>query len=202
VHFVILLSLLLAIGCSADPRVQADKAIQQANEDINAHDKLFDEARAAYSDAQQTIRETNENSQSSEGGQSEGSDSGGGSTNDGGTTGESISEAQSKLQDARSRLEEARGEISGIQDLEVSDDLLEYSRTLENAISAQMNAEEREISFYEILAGDPGLEENLEQAMELLDEAGSSYTEAENGYQEASNIADSNPELVAPEGGN
>lgn len=193
VSFVILLSLLLAVGCSADPRVQADRAIQQANEDITAHDELFDEARAAYSDAQQTIRENNENSDNE-------------STNDEGTTpesqaAESVSEARSKLQDARSRLEEARGEISGIQDLEVSDDLLEYSRTLEDAISAQMRAEEREISFYEILAEDPGLEENREQAMELLDEASQAYTEAENGYQEANSIADSNPELVAPESG-
>lgn len=193
VSFVILLSLLLAVGCSADPRVQADRAIQQANEDITAHDELFDEARAAYSDAQQTIRENNENSDNE-------------STNDEGTTpesqaAESVSEARSKLQDARSRLEEARGEISGIQDLEVSDDLLEYSRTLEEAISAQMRAEEREISFYEILAEDPGLEENREQAMELLDEASQAYTEAENGYQEANSIADSNPELVAPESG-
>jgi rubrerythrin len=204
VSFVILLSLLLAVGCSADPRVQADRAIQQANEDIEAHDELFDEARAAYSDAQQTIRETNANSENSEG--SEGGDSDGGSTNDEGTTpesqaAESVSEARSTLQDARSRLEEARGEISGIQDLEVSDDLLEYSRTLEDAISAQMRAEEREISFYEILAEDPVLEENREQATELLDEAGSSYTEAENGYEEANSIADSNPELVAPESG-
>lgn len=193
VYFVILLSLLLAIGCSADPRVQADRAIQRANEDITAHDELFDEARAAYSDSQQTIRETNENSDNE-------------STNDEGTTpesqaSESISEARGKLQDARSRLEEARGEISGIQDLEVSEDLLEYSRTLEDAISAQMRAEEREVSFYEILAEDPGLEENREQAMELLDEAGQAYTEAENGYQEANGIADSNPELVAPESG-
>lgn len=198
VYFVILLSLLLAIGCSADPRVQADRAIQQANEDIEAHDELFDEARAAYSDAQQTIRETNENSES------ENSDSE--STNNEDTTpesqaAESVSEARGKLRDARSRLEEARGEISGIQDLEVSDDLLEYSQTLEDAISAQMRAEKREISFYGILAEDPGLEENREQAMELLDEASQAYTEAENGYKEANSIADSNPELVAPESG-
>lgn len=193
VSFVILLSLLLAVGCSADPRVQADRAIQQANEDIEAHDELFDEARAAYSDAQQTIRETNENSDNE-------------STNNEDTTpesqaAESVSEARGKLQDARSRLEEARGEISGIQDQEVSDDLLEYSQTLEDAISAQMRAEKREISFYEILAEDPGLEENREQAMELLDKASQAYTEAENGYKEANSIADSNPELVAPESG-
>jgi tetratricopeptide (TPR) repeat protein len=206
VYFVILLSLLLAVGCSADPRVQADRAIQQANEDITAHDELFDEARAAYSDAQQTIRETNENSEDSEGDDSDGGSPDSESTNDEGTApesqaAESISEARGKLRDARSRLEEARGEISGIQDLEVSDDLLEYSQTLEDAISAQMRAEKREISFYEILAEDPGLEENREQAMELLEEASKSYTEAENGYQEANSLADSNPELVAPESG-
>lgn len=215
VYFVILLSLLLAVGCSSDPRVQADRSIQKANEDITAHDELFDEARAAYSDAQQTIRQANEEAESSEGeggdgnsddGNSDSGDSDSESTSNEGTTpesqaAESVSEARSKLQDARGRLEEARGEISGIQDLEVSDDLLEYSNTLEEAISAQMLAEEREISFYEILAEDPGLEDNREQAMELLDEAGQAYTEAENGYQEANSLASSNPELVAPESG-
>lgn len=184
---MILLSPVIAAGCSSDPRLEANQAVERANEEIAAHDELFDEARDIYSETRQAVREG--------GGDLEGTVAE--------TTGdvEDISEARDKLEEARSRLQEARGEISGIQDLEVSEELLRYSRTLDEALAAQIRAEEREIAFYEILERDPALEENRERAIGILAEAEDGYAEAESGYAEAKEIADSNPELIVPEGG-
>lgn len=177
--FVILLSLLAVTGCSTGPRQEANQAIERANEEISAHDELFDEARNSYAEARQSIRE------------------------DGESTGEaeSISDAREALEEARSRLEEAQGEISGIQELDVSEELSSYSRTLEEALAAQIRAEEREIAFYELLEEDPTLEENRDRAREILAEAEEAYAEAEEGYREASRIADSAPAFAAPESG-
>jgi hypothetical protein len=185
---VILLSLTLAAGCSSDPRVEANDAVERANKNISAHDGLFDEARKAYSQSQQAVQNSNESNESTESGSPGAQD---------------VSRARNKLQDARGRLEEARMEISGIQDLDVSDDLTRYSRTLEDALAAQMRGEKREISFYGILADDPGLEKDADrrEAMNLLDEASQAYKEAENGYQKAADTADSNPNFAASESG-
>ncbi|WP_047864184.1 hypothetical protein [Rubrobacter aplysinae] len=193
---MILLSLTFAAGCSSDPRVEANDAVERANEDISAHDELFDEARGSYSESRQAVRDG-----SGDGNDSEGSGETRESTGSESPAARGASEARNKLQDARGRLQEGREEISGIQELEVSDSLMRYSRTLEGAISAQMRAEEREISFYEILAEDPSLEDNRDRATELLDEARQAYTEAENGYQEAAEIAGSSPEITAPGSG-
>ena len=193
--FVILFSLLFIAGCSSGPRVEANQAIEQANEKISAHDRLFDEARNAYSQAQRSIRD---------GGGSttpESTETTSESTGPQGGESESISEARSKLEDARTRLKEARDEIASIQELEVSEELLDYSRTLEEALNAQIRGEKREIAFYGILAEDPALEENRERAIERLDEAKKAYAKAESGYEEAGKIADSNPNVVAPESG-
>lgn len=180
---VILFSLLFIAGCSSDPRVEANKSIERANEKISAHDKLFDEARNAYPEAQRSIRGSGESTspESTE------------------TTSESISEARSKLEDARARLKEAREQISSIQDQEVSEELLNYSRTLEEALAAQMRGEKREIAFYEILAEDPKLEKNRDRAIEKLDEAKKAYAEAKSGYEEADRIANSNPKIIDSE---
>lgn len=183
---MILLSPVVAAGCSSDPRLEANRAVERANEEISAHDELFDEARDIYSENRQAVRESGEGPE--------------------GTAAEStaaadIAEAREALEEARGRLQDARGEISGIQDLEVSQELLRYSRTLDEALAAQIRAEEREISFYEILENDPTLEENRDRAIGILAEAEDAYAEAETGYREAKEIADSNPELIVPEGG-
>lgn len=186
--FVILLSPVIVVGCSSDPRLEANRAIERANEEISAHDELFDEARGIYSETQQAVREGGESPEST----------------DMGTTGqaEDISEARDTLEEARDRLQAAQEEISGIQDLEVSQELLRYSRTLDRALADQIRGEEREISFYEILAEDPALEENRDRAIiGILAEAEDAYAAAESGYAEAREIADSNPELIVPEGG-
>lgn len=185
---MILLSLIAVAGCSADPRLEANRAVESANEEISAHDELFDEARNTYSEARQSIRGSSESTEAE-------------ATGAEGTEVESISEARGTLEEASGRLENAREEISGIRDLDVSNELLDYSRTLDGALSAQIRAEEREIAFYEVLAEDPALEENRDRAIGLLTEAEDSYAEAESGYREADQIADSNPELVAPENG-
>lgn len=184
---MILLSPVIVVGCSSDPRLEANRAIERANEEISAHDELFNEARGIYSETQQAVREGGESPEST----------------DMGTTGqaEDISEARDTLEEARDRLQAAQEEISGIQDLEVSQELLRYSRTLDGALADQIRGEEREISFYEILAEDPALEENRDRAIGILAEAEDTYAAAESGYAEAREIADSNPELIVPEGG-
>lgn len=188
--FVILLSPVIVAGCSSDPRLEANRAIERANEEISAHDELFDEARGIYSETQQAVRESGENPESTR-------------RESTGTTGqaEDISEARDTLEEARDRLQAAQEEISGIQDLEVSQELLRYSRTLDGALADQIRGEEREISFYEILAEDPALEENRDRAIGILAEAEDAYAAAESGYAEAKEIADSNPDLIVPESG-
>lgn len=187
---MILLSPVIVAGCSSDPRLEANRAIERANEDISAHDELFDEARGIYSETQQAVRESGENPESTR-------------RESTGTTGqaEDISEARDTLEEARDRLQAAQEEISGIQDLEVSQELLRYSRTLDGALADQIRGEEREISFYEILAEDPALEENRDRAIGILAEAEDAYAAAESGYAEAKEIADSNPDLIVPESG-
>lgn len=181
--FVILLSLfaaaLVLAGCSSDPRQEADRAIERANEHISAHDELYDEARAAYEEARNSLQEEEAGETTAQA--------------------QSISEARRKMQDARGRLQQAREEIAGIRDLDVSGELREYSRTLDGALEAQITAEQREIEFYEIAAEDPALEDNRERAIGILAEAEDAYNEAEDGYERAAEIGDSNPRMAAPQ---
>jgi hypothetical protein len=127
--FVILLSPVIVAGCSSDPRLEANRAIERANEEISAHDELFDEARGIYSETQQAVREGGESPESTEM-ESTGM----------GTTGqaEDISEARDTPEEARDRQQAAQEEISGIQDLEVSQELLRYSRILDRALADQI----------------------------------------------------------------
>jgi hypothetical protein len=126
--FVILLSPVIVAGCSSDPRLEANRAIERANEEISAHDEL-DEARGIYSETQQAVREGGESPESTEM-ESTGM----------GTTGqaEDISEARDTPEEARDRQQAAQEEISGIQDLEVSQELLRYSRILDRALADQI----------------------------------------------------------------
>ncbi|MDN5697018.1 MAG: hypothetical protein L0G70_03460 [Rubrobacter sp.] len=179
--FVILLSSLVASlalsGCSESPRQQANQDIESANEEISAHNELYGEARATYEEARGSTQE-----------QSEGT-----------TQSRSVSDARQTMQEARSRLQQARDEISGIRDLDVSEELMEYSRTLDGALEAQIRAEQREIDFYELAEEDPALEDNRERAIGILDEAENAYEEAEEGYEEAAEIGNSNPQMAAPD---
>ena len=179
--FVILLSLiataLVLSGCSSDPRQEANSAIERANEHISAHDELYDEARAAYDEARSPREEDAESTAQAQ----------------------SISEARRTMQEARGRLQQARQEIASIRELDVSGELQEYSRTLDGALEAQITAEQREIEFYEIAAEDPALEDNRERAIGILAEAEDAYNEAQDGYERAAEIGDSNPQMAAPQ---
>jgi hypothetical protein len=103
------------------------------------------------------------------------------------------------MQEARDTLGEAREQLSEIQDLEVEAEVQEYTELLSDAIDAQLAGEGGEIGFYELLERDPTLEDNREQAEEMLTEVGARYEEARNAYDRARGLADANRELL-PEG--
>jgi hypothetical protein len=182
---VILLSALLLGGCSGvlgeDPREQANEAIVQANESIAEHNQLFEQARDTYADVKQQIEAGEDPSGERE----------------------RITEAKETLEEARANLDDAKESLAGVQDLDVDRTIKQYATQLSEAMDAQLTAEAREIEFYDLLEEDPALENNRERALELLDEIGAGYEEAERAYGEAQEIADSNPNVIeaAPEGG-
>ena len=170
-------------GLTADPREQANEEISAANEAVSNHNELFRETRSTY-------REVKENIESS----------GGGSDDENAFREEKerMTAAQGNLEEARSRLEEARSSLQSVRDLDVEQPVKRYARLLDEAMEAQISAESDEIEFYNLLIEDPTLENNREQAEELLTQAGDGYQQAENSYQEAQELADSNPDLLGP----
>jgi hypothetical protein len=183
---VISISAFLLGGCSGvlgtDPREQANEAIVEANESIAQHNQLFEQARDTYADVKQQIEAGEDPSGERD----------------------RITEAKETLEDARGNLDDARESLAGVQDLEVDGTIKRYARLLSEAMEAQLAAEAKEIQFYDLLEEDPALENNREQALELLDEIGAGYERAERTYAEAQELADSNPNVIeaAPEGGN
>lgn len=171
------LLILLLGGCGGsfeDPREQANRAIEEANASIAEHNRHFERARDTYATVKESIEEGKDPS-----GQKE-----------------QISEAKRALQQARNSLEEARGSLAEVQDLEVDGEIKHYARLLSEAMKAQLEAERKEIRFYEILQDDPALEERRQEALDLLDEVGEGYERAEEAYGEARKLADSNPDLI------
>ena len=63
-------------------------------------------------------------------------------------------------------------------------------------MEAQISAEDREIQFYTLLEEDPALENNREEAENLLQQVGDDYERAEQAYAEARDLADENPKLI------
>lgn len=175
---VILLSPLLLAGCSGlfgpSPGEQADAAINDANESIAEHNRLFDQARATYTDVKQAIEDGNDPSAQQD----------------------RITEARERMEEARSNLQDARESLSGVNDLDVEPAVKRYASTLSDAMEAQISAEDREIEFYRLLEEDPALENNREEAEDLLQQVGEDYERAEQAYAEARNLADENPELI------
>ncbi len=182
---VITLSLALSAGCSGifgDPYEQANGRVADANEAIEEHNRLFEEARGTYEEARESVEA--------------------GETTSGEATSqevERITQAREDMEEAWDTLEEAREPLSEVQDLEVEAEIQEYAGLLSEAIDAQLAAESREISFYELLEEDPTLADNREEAEGILTEAGDGYEEAETAYDRAREVADANPELL-PEG--
>jgi hypothetical protein len=178
---VILLSVILLSGCSGifgnSPREQADEAISNANESISEHNKLFDQARSTYSDVKEKIEAGDDPSKEKD----------------------NITTAKNNLQEARTHLQDAKGSLETVDDLDVDPAVKEYANLLTEAMQDQLDAEAKEIEFYGILEQDPALENNREEALDLLSEVGEGYQKAEKTYGEAQDLADAHPKLI--EGG-
>jgi DNA repair exonuclease SbcCD ATPase subunit len=177
---VISVSLLLVLGgCSAltgNPREDANEAIAEANDSIAEHNRLFEQARSTYADVKEKVE----------------------SGDDPGKEKERVTEAKETLQEARGKLEDARESLATVQDLDVDSEIKEYARLLTQAMDAQLDAEAKEIDFYEILELDPALENNREKALDLLSEVGDGYNKADEAYAKARRYADARPKLIQP----
>jgi hypothetical protein len=181
---VILLSSLFLAGCSGvfgpSPGERADRAINDANESIAEHNRLFDQARTTYTDVKQEIEAGNDPSAQQD----------------------RITEARERMEEARSNLQDARGSLQEVDDLDVDPAVKRYAGTLSDAMEAQISAEDREIEFYALLEEDPSLQDNREEAENLLQQVGDDYERAEQAYAEARELADQNPELIEATNGN
>jgi len=177
---VILLSAFALAGCSAvfgeNPREQADQAISSANKSIAQHNKLFEDARSTYADVKQKIESGEDPSKEKD----------------------NITEAKNTLEEARTYLQDARESLETVADLDVDPSVKEYARLLSEAMDAQLAAEAKEIEFYGILEEDPALQENREEALDLLSEVGEGYQKAEKTYDEAHDVANAHPRLIEP----
>ncbi len=63
-------------------------------------------------------------------------------------------------------------------------------------MDAQISAEEREMNFYELLEQDPTLQDSRTEAENILSEVDDGYEEAEEAYERAQGLANTNPELL------
>jgi septal ring factor EnvC (AmiA/AmiB activator) len=181
---VILLSTLLLAGCAGllqNPREQANQAIEDANQSVAKHNKLFEQARQTYADVKEEIE----------------------SGEDPSKLRDRITDAKHTLEEARLHLDDARDSLGRVQDLDVDQTIKEYARLLSKAMDIQLAAEAKEVEFYDLLEEDPALENNRKKALDLLSEVGAGYEKAEKAYEEAQNFADSHPNAIeATPGGN
>lgn len=174
----VIVATLFVFGCSSvsgDPREEANQAVTDANEAISEHNELFNQSRDTYSSVKSELES---------GGDPSGQQ-------------ERIADARATLEEARSNLESARDSLGGVQDLEVDPAIKEYAKTLSGAMNAQLTAEATEIEFYNTLEEDPALENNRQQALDLLSEADADYQKAEDRYAQARRIASQNPDLIS-----
>jgi septal ring factor EnvC (AmiA/AmiB activator) len=180
---VISLSALLLGGCAGlfqDPREQANEAITEANRSIAEHNRLFEQARETYADVKKKI-ESGDNPSPLR---------------------DRITEAKNTLEKARANLDNAKASLGTVQDLDVNQTIKDYTGLLSEAMNAQLAAEAKEVEFYDLLEGDPALENNRQKALDLLSEIGTGYEKAQKAYEEAQNFADSHPNVIeaAPAG--
>lgn len=179
---VILLSTLLLAGCSGlfgeSPGEEADRAIAEANGAISEHNRLFGEARDTYASVKSDIEAGDDPSSQQD----------------------RITEARDTMEMARSRLQAANNSLGEVNDLDVDPTVKRYAGTLSDAMDAQISAENREIEFYALLQEDPALENNRQEALNLLEQVGNDYDTAERSYTEARNLANENPELIEATG--
>ena len=175
---VILLSGFVLAGCSgifgSTPRQQADEAIGNANKSISEHNKLFDKARATYSDVKKKIEAGDDPSKQKD----------------------NITQAKNELEKARKHLQDARGSLETVNGLDVDPAVKKYANLLSNAMRDQLGAEANEVEFYGILEKDPALKTNRDKALGLLSKVENGYQEAEKTYGEAQDLADAHPNLI------
>ncbi|MDQ3942636.1 MAG: hypothetical protein M3254_05985, partial [Actinomycetota bacterium] len=137
---------------------------------------LFDDARSTYANVKQKIESGDDPSKEKD----------------------NIAEAKNTLEKARKYLQDARESIGTVADLDVDPSVKEYASLLSEAMDAQLAAEAKEIEFYGILEEDPALQENREEALDLLSEVGEGYQKAEKTYDEAQDVANAHPRLIEP----
>lgn len=182
VSVALLVCALSLTGCGifGDPQEQANDAISAANESITEHNRNFQAARDTYAEVKERVEDGRNPADQRE----------------------RVAEARRSLRDARSSLQEARASLAEVEDLDVDPAVKRYARLLSEAMGAQLDAEQKEIEFYDLLEGDPALEDNREEALDLLSEVGDGYERAERSYAEARELANDNPRLIqGPNGG-
>src|SRR3954468_21373149 len=125
---VITLSVLSSAGCSGlfgNQREQADGLVAQANEAIDEHNRLFNEARTTYAEVKEDIE--NEEDPSGEA--------------------ERVTQARETMEEARRNLLEAQESLAKVQDLNVDPEITEYAGTFSEALEAQLGGEDQEVKF-------------------------------------------------------
>lgn len=181
---IVLSAIGFSAGCSSvggDPKEDANKAVSAANRSISEHNKLFGEARSIYEDVKNKIETSEDPSKEKD----------------------RITQARSQMQEARGNLQDARSSMQEVQDLDVEPAVKDYAETLTTAMNDQLAAEAKEIEFYGILEKEPALEDQRDEAVDLLSEVGDGYEKAEESYEEAQKLADSKPKLIrVPGSGN
>ena len=171
---MITLSLPLFTACSSDPREQANDSVVEANEAIEEHNQLFAEVRSTYAEAKEAVETGDEPS----------------------VEAERFTETRETMEEARARLSEARQLLAEVRNLDVEAELRDYVGLLSEALDTHIAAEDREIDFYQILEEDPSLEDDREQALDILDQVDDFYQRASADYRQAQEFADENPELI------
>lgn len=174
---LVTLSLSLLASCSGlsgNPREQANGFVAEANQDIDEHNRLFQEARNDYAEAKDAVEKADDPSGEAE----------------------RFTQTRQTMVEAQAKLKDAREPLSQIRDLDIDAELKDYAGILSEALDTQIAAEDREMEFYRILEEDPSLKDNRESAQGILDQVGDLYKRADDDYQRAQDLADANPELI------
>ena len=174
---VIMLALPLSVGCSglfSDPHNQANASVAKANEAINEHNRLFEEARTTYSETKQAIESKEDPSEETE----------------------RVTQIRETMEGAQGSLSEAKQPLDEMQDLNVEPEIKEYSALLSEGLDTQISAEGQEIEYYRILEEDPGLDTGRDKALGILSDVSDGYQRAKDAYGRAQELADANPKLI------
>jgi competence protein ComGC len=176
---VITISIFLVLGCSSttkqDPQQKANEDVARANKSIDEHNKLFEKSRDTYAEVKKKLENGGDPSaQKSQ-----------------------ITDAKNTLEEARKHLNDAQAPLKDVRGLDVAPAVKNYVGLLSEAMSTQLDAESKELQFYDILEKDPALKDNREKALNLLSEVGDGYKKADGLYGQAQDLADSKPKVIA-----